>query len=279
MFALAQKEFWKNFWDTIGRGSIWRGEVCNRAKDGSLYWVDSTVIPLKDADGKPRGYLSIPILITDRKRLESELERARDAALESARMKSMFMANMSHEIRTPMIAVLGMAGLLLESDLSPKQRKFAELIEQFGKSLLHIINDILDLSKMESGQFNIEAAEMSLHEVIQSNVQILAHSAEAKGIALHGALSSDIPPLVRGDAVRFGQVLANLIGNAIKFIERGEVRIQADLENSKNYGNHSKSNTMSRLLFPVSTCPMSWICFPCLPLADPPADLPPYQPR
>jgi len=213
----------------LRKTGTWKGEVQNRRKDGSFFWCQANISSFHHSRFG-EVWLSVRSDISERKQAEKDMERARDAALESARFKSEFMANMSHEIRTPLNAVLGMTELLVQSDLSTKQREFAGLIEQSGKSLLRIISDILDFSKMESGRFNIEVADMSLHEAVEGVVQMLASSAQAKGVALRCTLAPDIPVLLRGDAGRIGQVLTNLVGNAIKFSEHGDVRIKADLE-------------------------------------------------
>ena len=197
--------------------------------DGRVTWVRTSKVPLRDRAGRIIGTFGISKDVTDLIRVEQELEQARDAALDVARLKAEILANMSHEIRTPMNAIIGTTDLLRRSPLTPEQREFADQIHHGAETLLSIINGILDLSRLESGHLTLEHIEFDLRDTIESAVELLAETAHIKGLDLVCWIEPEAPPIVRGDPVRLRQILNNLVGNAIKFTRRGEVNVRVGL--------------------------------------------------
>jgi two-component system sensor histidine kinase/response regulator len=171
-----------------------------------------------------------------RRATEQELRLAHEEALQASRAKSGFLANMSHEIRTPMNAVMGMTSALLKTPLTPSQQEIAETIRVSSENLLAIINDVLDLSKIEAGAVSAEAADLQASEVVEQAVLTLAERAQAKGLELITVVEPNVPPVLQGDARRLHQVLVNLTSNAVKFTEQGEVEVRAALESESDTG-------------------------------------------
>jgi PAS domain S-box-containing protein len=200
-----------------------------RFKDGAYRWVRDEARVLRDAAGAPQEVVGAWVDITERKRAEETMREARDLAERVARARSAFLANMSHEIRTPMNAVLGFVELVLDTELTPEQRRALELVRSSSETLLAILNDILDYSKIEAEHLELESIPFDLPKVVYATATLLAVRAREKHLELAVDVRPDVPGLVRGDPTRVRQVLMNLIGNAIKFTEEGEVAVTAAL--------------------------------------------------
>jgi len=202
---------------------------------GTAIDIQVAVAPLLDDANQCIGSIAVARDVTQHKRSEEALRLAREAAEAASHAKSSFLARMSHEIRTPMNGVLGMTELLLETGLTATQRKYAETVQRSGQNLLGIINDLLDFSKIEAGKLELENVDMDLRRTIEDVVDLLAERAHSKGLELACSIPASLPTHVKGDPLRLGQVLTNLVGNAIKFTEQGSVviRVASVDENAK----------------------------------------------
>jgi PAS domain S-box-containing protein len=210
--------------------ALWQGESHTLRlekryvrKDGALVWGELFGSLQRDAAGKPAYDISIVNDISERKRLEEELRRAKEAAEAANRAKDEFLANVSHEIRTPMNAILGMTELALNTPLAEDQRQYLTTVKSAADALLEVINDILDFAKIEAGRLDLDPADFSLASVLGATTRALAVRAHKKGLELVCQQRSGLSDALIGDAGRLRQVLLNLVGNAIKFTERGEV--------------------------------------------------------
>ena len=197
-----------------------------RRKDGTPFVGSCTATPHYNSEGEIEWMDGVMEDATERHAAAEEIQRAKDAAESANRAKSAFLAMMSHEIRTPMNAVIGMSGLLLDGQLTAEQRDFARTIRNSGEALLTIINDILDFSKIEAGKLELESVSFDVRAWVESALELMGHRAREKGLELGCLFEAQTPAAVQGDSTRLNQVLLNLVGNAIKFTERGEVIVR-----------------------------------------------------
>ncbi|MFZ4536625.1 PAS domain S-box protein [Propionivibrio sp.] len=237
-------ETYAAMWKTLSLGLPWKGEFTNRKKDGSEYVEFAIIAPLRQPDGAISHFVAVKEDITEKKRTGQELDlyrhhleelvHSRTAELDTARQqadaanaaKTAFLANMSHEIRTPMNAIIGLTHLLRRAGPTPDQAGRLDKIDSAGRHLLSIINDILDLSKIDAGRLQLESADFHLSAILDNVASIIGESARDKGLSIE--LDSDPAPLwLRGDPTRLRQALLNYAGNAIKFTETGSITLSA----------------------------------------------------
>ncbi len=197
-------------------------------KDGTTTWVSENARLVHDRDGRPHYFEGSIEDVSARRQVDAERDKARQAALDSAKMKAEFVATVSHEIRTPLNAILPTTELLLQGRMDRQQRYLVENIDHGARMLLQIVNDILDFSKIEAGAVTLECIDVDVHEIVERTVSFYAGRAHEKRLELIGIIAPDAPRYVRGDPSRLEQVLNNLIGNAIKFTEKGEVVVHLD---------------------------------------------------
>ena len=229
-------DYWRDMFLKVSKGGFWHDEVCNKAKDGHLYWVDTTIVPLYDSDNNLTGYTSIRTDITRQKENIANLAEAKKQAEVANESKSDFLANMSHEIRTPMNGVIGMTNQLLRTTLDGTQQGYATAVKSSAESLLTIINDILDFSKVEAGMLEVEAMEFDMGAMMNDFGRSISLRAHEKGLELICPANLVSQQWFSADSGRIRQILTNLVGNAIKFTERGEVAVHY----------HVKAQTQSR---------------------------------
>jgi two-component system sensor histidine kinase/response regulator len=193
--------------------------------DGQQAMFHTVVSPLWDENGDPQGLLGISRNITERKKTEDEIRRAKELAEDATRMKSDFLANMSHEIRTPMNAIIGLSHLVLKTELTARQRDYISKVQTSGQHLLGVINDILDFSKVEAGKLDLENADFELERLLDNTSNLISEKCHGKGLELVFEVAPDVPPNLVGDSLRLGQVLLNYTNNAVKFTDKGEIFI------------------------------------------------------
>jgi PAS domain S-box-containing protein len=237
------KSFFKTMWETIKQGRVWQGEVKNRAKDGSEYWMNTTIVPFLDDHNNPRQFISIRTNITDRVNAETalaerttQLAKAHDEAIKASLIKSQFLANMSHELRTPLNAIIGYSEMLQEEAEEIGETSFvADLsrISKAGNHLLSLINDILDISKIEAGKMELHLETYLLSELIHDVMTTIGPLVDGKGNRLQ--LSCEESGEITADITKLKQILINLLSNANKFTENGliEFKVYKEVRDSR----------------------------------------------
>jgi len=215
-------------YEQLRRGETHHRELLLKRKSGELFWcrLSGRAVEVGDLS---RGTVWMLEDITERRRAEEAIEEARQKAEEATEMKSMFLANMSHEIRTPMNAIIGLSDLALKTPLDPKQRDYISKVHRAGTSLLAVVIDILDFSKIEAGRLELETLDFSMDDVVGAVATVTAQKAHEKGLEFLTRVSPAVPARLRGDPLRLGQILTNLVDNAVKFTEHGQVQLTVEM--------------------------------------------------
>lgn len=224
--AEAQSTAYHEFWSHLLQGQYQAGEFLRLGKNGQKIWIQASYNPILDPEGNVFKIIKFATDLSQRKAIEEDLREAKDRAEQAATARSNFLANMSHEIRTPMNAILGFTDSLLDSPINPSQRRQLSTVQSASRSLLRLLNDILDTAKLDKGAMTLEALDFSLRNLCQLTLDTLRITAAGKGLALQLDYPSEEPDYLRGDALRVQQVLTNIIGNAVKFTAEGSVTLR-----------------------------------------------------
>jgi len=224
----------KDIYETVLSGNSWRGEAANIRKDGSTFPCEFASFPLKDEQGNVFAYAGVQRDITERKQAENQLLEAKQQAETANIAKSQFLANMSHEIRTPMNVINGFADLLISENDPSEQRNNVHLIQKASKSLLRIIDEILDVSRIEAGKFEVNIKDCSLSKLLDGIEVMMQPLAKDKGLQFDISRSTSLPNIINTDCGRVRQCLINLIGNAIKFTREGHLYLKVSMEEKKD---------------------------------------------
>ncbi|HSC68699.1 MAG TPA: PAS domain-containing protein, partial [Cellvibrio sp.] len=216
------------FWHNLNQGNFQSGEFCRIGREGNLIWIQAAYNPILNVDGKPWKVLKVAIDLTERRAMEQDLLIAKERAEQAAVAKGMFLANMSHEIRTPMNAIIGFTELLIDSPLNPAQHKHMQTVRHSARSLLGLLNDILDTAKLERGALELDIRAFSLKNLCEQILAELQLQADKKGLALKLEYPAATPDFVMGDELRIRQILINMLGNALKFTLHGEVCLKVE---------------------------------------------------
>lgn len=229
----AEDADYQELWERLGRGEYETGIYRRLASDGREVWLQASYNPIFDGGGKPYKVVEFASDVSYHHEVKCALLEAKESAERAAAAKSTFLANTSHEIRTPMNAIIGLTELLLDGPLNELQRRHLHTVRHSARSLLALLNDILDMAKLERGVVELEDIDFSLRELVERSCALLSPNAQAKGLQLTFDYSPQLGECFRGDPLRIQQVLLNLLGNAIKFTERGSVRLQLYAEDGQ----------------------------------------------
>lgn len=231
-----EEHFYVDMFKQLVNGQTFNANICNKDKEGRLYWVDTTIVPFINNKGVPESYIAIRTDITKQKQAEVELIKSRDDAEKAVIAKSEFLASMSHEIRTPMNGVLGMLGLLANTKLDEQQLHRVKIAQSSGQALLSLINDILDFSKIDADKLDLKITDFDLRSMLGDLSEVMAYSAQTKGLELVFDVTGIESSMVKGDSSRIRQILTNIVGNAIKFTADGEVVVSTQMSEVDNNG-------------------------------------------
>ncbi|NOR86764.1 MAG: PAS domain S-box protein [Bacteroidales bacterium] len=223
--------FYKDLWDTILSGKTWKGDFVNKKKSGEEFWESASISPMFDKKGEITHFVAVKEDISERKILEAELINSKEQAEQANRAKSTFLANMSHEIRTPMNAILGYSEILSKLIKNPTQKDYLASIQSSGKTLLKLINNILDLSKIESGKLELSYEATNIEKIIHDVVGMFQVKVQEKGLEIITHIADNLPNFLHLDELSINQILINLINNAVKFTKTGSVFIEVRARN------------------------------------------------
>jgi PAS domain S-box-containing protein len=222
------QQLYQGLWKSLLGGRGWSGELHNKTKSGALIWVKANISPVRSSEGKLTHFMALHKDITLEKQLMADVVQAKREAEQANHAKSDFLASMSHEIRTPLNAIVGMSELIDETALSKEQAQYLSIMRNASDTLVSLINDILDISKIEAGKTEIEKAPFNLEDLVSQVSDMISVRASKKHVEVNCKLAADVPVFVVGDATRLKQVLMNLMGNAVKFVEKGWVSLNVE---------------------------------------------------
>ena len=228
--GLTPETVYEHLWSTLRQGEVWRGELINHRKNGEIYWDESYITPVKNSVGITTHFVGIKLDITKRKNEEMEFHQAKEAAIAANQAKSEFLANMSHEIRTPLNAILGFSEILSNLITDKVHRYYLDAMNASGKTLLQIINDILDLSKIEAGKLDLNLTPVEIEPIFSDIGMVFMQKMSDKDLSFSIEIPEKMPTCLVLDEIRLRQILLNIVGNAVKFTDTGEIRISVNMQ-------------------------------------------------